>query len=268
MDFIQIDQNPAGAQRLHARFMGHAYDLHRHETYAVGLTLSGVQAFDYRGEARASVAGDCMVLHPDELHNGHAGAGEGFRYLMVYVEPWLLRSALPDGTDLPFVPRATGADPVLAALIQEVYAGFPDPPDPLQMNDFLAGLGERLAVRSDSGRRASGSPAPTAQVARARALLTEEFERSLTSADLEAATGLNRFELARAFRHATGTSPHRYLIGKRLDAARSMIGQGEAIADAAHAVGFADQSHLTRHFKTRYGVTPSQYRALTAAAPG
>ena len=46
-----------GLQRLAARFGGHAYDLHRHETYAVGLTLWGAQSFHYRGAMRTSARG-------------------------------------------------------------------------------------------------------------------------------------------------------------------------------------------------------------------
>ncbi|MDI1284760.1 MAG: AraC family ligand binding domain-containing protein, partial [Reyranella sp.] len=63
-DQIRFDEPHAGLQRLAARFGGHAYRLHRHETYAVGLTLRGVQAFHYRGTGQASRAGQVMVLHP------------------------------------------------------------------------------------------------------------------------------------------------------------------------------------------------------------
>jgi hypothetical protein len=48
-DHIRFDRAESGLQRLAARFGGHAYDLHRHETYAVGLTLWGAQSFHYRG---------------------------------------------------------------------------------------------------------------------------------------------------------------------------------------------------------------------------
>ena len=49
-DHIQVDPGDGSLQRLAARFGGHAYDLHRHETYAVGLTLWGAQSFHYRGD--------------------------------------------------------------------------------------------------------------------------------------------------------------------------------------------------------------------------
>ena len=91
-DQIRFDEPHAGLQRLAARFGGHAYDLHRHETYAVGLTLRGVQAFHYRGARTASRAGQVIVLHPDEAHDGHAGVADGFAYRMLYVDTgWLAK---------------------------------------------------------------------------------------------------------------------------------------------------------------------------------
>lgn len=75
VDQIRLDRPTSGRQRLEARFGGHAYDLHRHETYGVGLTLYGVQQFHYRGSLRASRARQLLVLHPDKAHDGHAGEG-------------------------------------------------------------------------------------------------------------------------------------------------------------------------------------------------
>jgi len=45
--------------------------MHRHDTYAIGRTLAGVQSFSYRRSRRNSLAGNTLVLHPDEAHDGH-----------------------------------------------------------------------------------------------------------------------------------------------------------------------------------------------------
>ncbi|HKX07502.1 MAG TPA: AraC family transcriptional regulator [Stellaceae bacterium] len=103
----------------------------------------------------------------------------------------------------------------------------------------------------------------------ARAFLAAECGRAIASSDLEAVTGLDRFALAREFRAVLGTSPHRYLVGRRLDLARALIISGTGLAEAAAAAaGFVDQSHLTRHFKARHGVTPGQWAALAQAENG
>src|ERR1700758_2515004 len=93
-DFLIVEPPAAGMQRLRSRFSGHAYDRHRHETYAVGVTEAGLQCFHYRGAARASTAGRVVALHPDEAHDGHSGAPGGFAYRMLYADPLLIPAAL------------------------------------------------------------------------------------------------------------------------------------------------------------------------------
>jgi AraC-like DNA-binding protein len=82
------------------------------------------------------------------------------------------------------------------------------------------------------------------------------------SAELEAVTGLTRYELARQFRALFGTSPYRYSVMRRLDFARSRLGAGTPLADLALAAGFADQAHFTRMFKLAFGVTPGRFARL------
>ena len=68
--------------------------------------------------------------------------------------------------------------------------------------------------------------------------------------------------MARGFRARFGTSPYRYLIGRRLERVKAEIARGCPLAECAYAAGFADQSHMTRHFKARFGLTPGRYAAL------
>ena len=261
LDQIRFDQPQAALQRLTARFGGHAYDLHRHETYAIGLTLWGAQSFHYRGELRTSGAGQVMVIHPDEAHDGHAGVDDGFAYRMLYVDPASVSAAL-DGASPPFVPDVVADDPVLASLLGEAFADFPQPLEPLAVDAVIERLAGRLVARSDDRPRSRHRTTAHRAVARAREFLAAEAHRTVASEELERVTGLDRFALARHFRAATGTSPHRYQIGRRLARAQKMIADGMALSEAAAATGFADQSHLTRHFAARFGLTPGRFAKL------
>ncbi|MGH7124849.1 MAG: AraC family transcriptional regulator [Stellaceae bacterium] len=261
-DCLVLDEPQAGLQRLAARFYGHAYDPHRHECYAVGITDWGVQSFRYRGAERASLRGQVIVIHPDEPHDGHAGRPSGFAYRMLYLDPALVQRALGGAGTPPFVPEVVAADAETASILTEAFAEFPAPLEPLAWDGIVARLAEALARRGENRRsRTPGSRART-RVEAARAFLAAECHRPITSADLETVTGLDRFTLARAFRAVLGTSPHRYLVGRRLDYARALVMSGAGLADAAAAAGFVDQSHLTRQFKSRYGVTPGRWLAL------
>lgn len=265
----RIDFAPAapGIERLDATFAGHAYDDHRHDTYALGLTLWGVQSFDYRGARRDSAEGQVMVLHPDEAHNGRAGVEGGFRYRMIYVAPHLIAAALQDRVrHLPFLPDAVSSDPRLVAALRLALGDIDQPLSGLAADDVIAVLADALLANDPTARAAvRGRPSKTAyrQVETARQFLDAHCREAVTSGELEQVSGLDRFTLMRQFRALFGTSPYNYLIMRRLEKARGLIMAGEDLTQVAMAAGFADQSHFTRQFKRSYGLTPGSWRQIT-----
>ena len=83
LDWLHRAPHASGLDRIEAYFAGFAFDPHRHDTYAIGRTLFGVQSFHYRGGTTHSLPGTTMVIHPDETHDGRAGSDEGFKYRMI-----------------------------------------------------------------------------------------------------------------------------------------------------------------------------------------
>ena len=61
-----------GIDVLKARFSGHAYDRHAHDTYAIGVTLHGHQGFRHRGRHHISTAGMIIAMNPEDAHDGGA----------------------------------------------------------------------------------------------------------------------------------------------------------------------------------------------------
>ena len=262
-DWIRIAPSSPGLERIEARFSGHGFDPHRHDTYAIGFTLEGVQAFRYRGAAERSNAGEVFVLHPDEVHDGHAGTSSGFRYRILYVEPRLIREALGGARPLPFVRDAVSRNARLMRAITPALDDLAAPLEDLQREDIISDLAQALAA-SDASLEPLGRGKPCWRGVNAARELIDNTDGAVASAQLEAATGLSRYALARHFRACLGTSPHRYLVMRRLDRARLLIRRGIPLADAALACGFADQSHMTRQFKKTYGLSPGRFAALAA----
>ena len=257
----------SGLELLQAQFDGHAYDKHRHDTYSFGLTESGVQSFTYRGVLRNSLAGDVIVLHPDEAHDGHAGGDQGFRYRMLYVDPARIAKALRalKGTSAP-LPFLACAVTRSERLSRHIRTAFMVEGDPLAMDGIILGLAEGLIAAVDGPEAIPAMPkcdGPALQ--RAREFLEAECGRVVRTRELERITGLSRFVLARQFKASFGTSPYRYALNRRLDRARKAISTGQSLASLAQDSGFADQAHFTRKFKAAYGITPARYRALTRA---
>ncbi|UWM73878.1 AraC family transcriptional regulator [Rhizobium sp. WSM4643] len=251
-----------GIERIEAQFSGNAFEPHRHDTYALGVTLKGVQTFRYRGERRFSLPGQVIVLHPDEEHDGGAGTEDGLQYRMLYLEPSLLLECLEvDRVGLPFVGEPVVSDPALAAVLLAALGELDRELDALFVDGFLSQVASGLSRHARLPSRPLG-PVAWRQARAARDYLEAHATRAVNSGELEAVTGLDRFALSRHFRAAFATSPHHYLLMRRLQRARAMIGAGEGISDVAAATGFADQSHLNRHFKKAYGMTPGQWVAL------
>jgi AraC-like DNA-binding protein len=255
----------AGLQRVEAFFAGHGFDPHRHDTYAIGHTIHGVQSFRYRGAARMSVPGQVFVLHPDETHDGRAGTPDGFRYRILYVEPRMIHAALSETRGaLPFVRDVVSNDLDLARAIWPALDDLDSPLEDLQRDQIVLRLAEALAAADTSMARPQLPTPHWRAVARARECLDANVRKGVRSSELERLTGLSRYDLARQFRACLGTSPYRYLVMRRLDRARALIRQGTPLADAALSSGFADQSHLTRHFKKAYGVSPGHWARMLA----
>lgn len=73
---------------------------------------------------------------------------------------------------------------------------------------------------------------------------------------------MSPFYFSRLFKQSTGLTPHQYLLKYRIEQAKRLLKTTNlAIADIACQVGFVDQSHLNRHFKRHFGISPSQFRA-------
>ncbi|WP_145316781.1 MULTISPECIES: AraC family transcriptional regulator [unclassified Rhizobium] len=255
-----------GIERIQAQFRGDAFELHRHDTYALGVTMRGVQTFRYRGEQRYSLPGRVIILHPDELHDGGAATEDGLVYRMLYLEPSVLFQCLEAArVGLPFVDDPVVEDNRLAGLLLAALGELDRELDELFVDDFVSRLTDGLVQHARLPQRRLGSIA-WGQVKTARDYLEAHVTRGVRSQELERITGLDRFALARHFRAAFATSPHRFLLMRRLQQAKAMIGAGEPIAEVAAATGFADQSHLTRHFKKAFGIAPGAWNTMVQRA--
>ena len=255
-----------GVELFRGSLTGEVYQKHRHDTYAVGVTDRGVQVFDYRGSARVSTRGQVVVLYPDEAHDGRAGTADGFGYRIIYIEPAYLSEALRAVRGRPY-PLPFVSEPVLvnARLSRAVEEAFRAPLESLSVDSLIVELTEGLMAAERDGRPAASPRVDVSAVERARQFLDAERTRVVHSSELESITGLTRYDLARQFRVMFGTSPHRYLLMRRLAFARDRIHQQCPLVDVACEAGFADQAHFTRAFKSAFGLTPARYRALRAA---
>jgi AraC family transcriptional regulator len=111
------------------------------------------------------------------------------------------------------------------------------------------------------------NPAPPTVVLRAVELMRERIAETLSLEEIAEEVGLSAFHFARQFKVATGYRPHDYHVRLRVDRAQELIrhhGREWTMAAIATECGFADQSHMARHFKRVLGVAPREFAAAQA----
>jgi len=100
---------------------------------------------------------------------------------------------------------------------------------------------------------------PRAKLVRAVEYIQDQLDTDLTVSGIAQAVGMSRYYFTRLFKESTGQSPHQYVVEARVRRAKELLTTGKfTISEAAHHVGFVDQSHLTRHFKRVFGLPPKR----------
>jgi AraC-like DNA-binding protein len=234
-----------------------------HEQFGIGVVERGGQlSHSGRGQVEAG-PDDIITVNPGEVHDGIPVGDSGRSWRILYFEPSVVARAASDLRE-----GAGGAfeltQPVIrnrraGALVRELFAAATSKGEPLRLEELLLAT---VAAVGTSPLPAGGRKMRP-EVERARAMIDADPTAAITLADLAEGSGLGRFQLLRSFARATGLTPHAYILQGRVALARRLVDAGEPLADAAIASGFSDQSHMTRAFASRFGLTPGAYAAAT-----
>jgi len=243
-----------------------------HETYTICtiLDISGAETeWTYRGRLHSANAQELMLMEPGEIHAmPHTIPPCDFRVLLI--APAVVERAAAElgvTASRPHWKWARAADPALFRSFARLHASLESPASELEKQSRLAACLQLVLERClENGLPSPKQPEHVALV-RAREFIREHYRHPVTLGELEAVSGLSRFHLVRAFTKAFGVPPHAYQIRVQIQSARALLGAGTPPAEVAAETGFADQSHLTRHFKAVYGTTPGEYRRACGFDP-
>jgi AraC-like DNA-binding protein len=229
----------------------HPYPRHWHDDlFLTGIT-GGAGYFSFRGCEHLAAPGTLVVVAPGEVHaHSDREGGRSFRSI----------SVSSSFVGLADIPSRTVTD-------SRVFRGY------LRLHRALEGSGSRLYRESlllgffshlgrllqQRGPERSAAGREYRAVRRAQEFLNEHYDRNVSLRELASVAKLSRFHFHRVFCREAGMPPHAYQIQVRLLRAKELLRKGRPIAHVASLTGFADQSHLTRHFKRLMGVTPADY---------
>lgn len=258
------DSRFLGMECLTATFITHEFQPHSHDTFSIGAIEAGCQVAMIRGMREATGPGALYLINPGEMHDGQPGT-EGYRYRMIYPDIRVFTDILEEATGrvvqgTPSFSRQLLSDPQMAAAFNAAHARLEDGSSALESEESLYSVLAAMFVRHGSSIIQPRDYREPHGVRRARDYIEARFDAEIGLEELAREAGLSRAHLIRAFRKHYFITPHAFQTDLRVRHARRLLRAGQAPSEVAAACGFADQAHLTRHFKARTGLTPAKYR--------
>jgi len=239
------------AEVFHARFTDHVYPPHAHDTWTLMIVDDGTVRYDLHRHERGAPTGTVLLLPPHIAHTGRADTAHGFRKRVLYLDADVVDQSLAGRV----VDEPTPADDLLRVRLDRLHRVLDDPGGALEAESRLSLIADRIARRLGSAAR-PGAPGLAGAL---RDLLDSRLADGITLREAGALLHADPAHLVRSFGREFGLPPHRYLVGRRVEAARRRLLDGEPVAAVAAAVGFHDQSHLHRHFTRLVGTTPRRF---------
>lgn len=246
------------------------YRTHTHREYSIGRVDAGEAVFTHPGSPQKVGAGTVVLIEPGVAHACNPLPDRPWSYRMLFVDAdWLHGALAPHfGGDaamaaLRFPSRLLTAPSAAAEvhrLCHDIDAA--QAPSPAMLAQRLV---RWLSTVAEPGAPVD-QPALPAALRPAWEALHGTAGQAPTVLDLARACGLHPTTFIRRFKSAVGVTPGEFLQDQRVNGARQLIASGTGLAEAAHAMGFADQAHLQRAFKARHAMTPGRFARGAAQA--
>jgi len=243
------------------------------DAYLVAVILRDVPDHDLwlngRAMPRSPLLAGSSVFY-DLKQNPIARCLSPFHTLFLYFPRRVLdlvadQAEAPHVDDLDYVPGEGIADAVIHGLARTLLPALdrPDEVNRLYFEHVALAAGTHIA-RTYGGmadRRPHTGLLALWQERRAKALIAANLNGDLSRAQLAAECGLSADYFARAFKRSTGTSPHQWLLRRRVELTKELLRSSKlTLAEVAVAAGFYDQSHMTRVFSRATATTPVSWR--------
>jgi AraC-like DNA-binding protein len=254
-----------GLELLSCPDVNYLFPPHFHEAYCIWLNSSGGEHYRHRGHSSILQPDNFGIIAPGEVHENYACANDQRNLLTFYLSSDQLQTVAAQikDRDTDHTEFRTGfyLDNESQRKLINLHQLLRNPSDLMEREtaflELLFQLINRHAVNHANNNRFGRD---SKRINRLIELFHAHYDQDLSLTEFATEFDCTPYHLIRFFKRSVGLSPHAYLIQLRLEKAKQLITSGSNIVDAALDTGFTDQSHLTRHFKSKFGVTPGAYR--------
>jgi AraC-like DNA-binding protein/mannose-6-phosphate isomerase-like protein (cupin superfamily) len=242
----------------------HSYPPHLHDSVEILWVRSGCGRLFCQGRQIDILTGEAVVVPANEVHSGGATRPD-LEYVAIHLPSLLLQQVFEeDGLETELHPRPLvslsqeKASSLLPILVRTLCADLPQNQLNFILRPILSQILEAPTVAERRSLRARTERHPA--VSKAQSIIRAGCADGVHISHLARRVDLDTRYLISLFKLATGLTPHQFQISLRVELARLLIEQSLPLCDVAMRAGFADQSHLNRHFRRQYGLTPGAFR--------
>lgn len=227
---------------------------HCHEAAFFCLLLSGNYRETYVSKEFNYVPSSIVFHPPGEVHKTQMGRTGGRVFLIEIMPP--LTETMSEFRQFQDTRAEAPKGPLSWLALQLHRLSISGEQHPLLVEDLLLQLLSRTALHTDNCRFAPSWLDTVVEYIHSR------WHAPITINEIAKEVQIHPFHLSRVFRHFHGMTIADYIHDLRIDRAKAKLRQSPTLnlCYLALDLGFSDQSHFSRSFKRRTGVTPAYYR--------
>lgn len=245
-------------------------DLHHHDFFEIYYFISGDVEYRVEGKSYILQTGDLLLISPGVFHQPVVTPGTAYERIVLWIDRSYLMQFLTYGADLSMCFDASGATLLhpssyqrtsIAMLLEQLCKESHSTKYGSSL--FCHGLFlqvmiqiNRMAPHASSREDPAEEPELISQVL---AYISDHYKEKLTLQELADRFYVSKYHLSHEFSSRVGTSIYRYIILKRLLAAREQIAEGIAPSEVCQSCGFQDYANFYRAFKAEYGMSPKAF---------
>lgn len=235
-----------------------AYLPHTHPTVSVGAVDAGASLFSHDARTTRLAPGAVVWVPADCVHACNPAPDQRWSYQMIHVDAAWADAVLDEAGRARVRRIHVMHDAAVYQTVCTLNAMlFSDAESVAKEAALVAFVGDMQAML---GPGLAPAPVADADMQAVVALLHARRDERLPLAELAREAGVSRYQLIRQFRARYGMTPHAYQLDLRINRARQLLRRGDAPADVAQQLGFADQSHFHRAFRQRVALTPGAFQ--------
>lgn len=252
-------------------------EVHDHDFYEVYFLLNGDVSYWVEGQTYRLEPGDFLLINPTTLHRPVFDENtKVYERIVLWINKEYLESFKEDGESLSkcferisddktnLIRASTSAalaelTSYLAKLVREFYGN--EFVNKLYANavfiQFMAEL-NRMVLNSSGGRN-EGANSPKL-ISGVLEYINQNYDKDLTLEKLSSLFFVSKYYLSHEFKKSVGTGVYRYIMLKRLSAAKQLLYEGVLANEVCFRCGFRDYTNFYRAFRAEYGISPGKIK--------